>query len=60
MRNLLTMNELSISEMEEILEDAEHFANGASWKPEEQTMVANYFLNQVHVQNQALKWRREN
>ena len=44
MKNLLAMNELSISEMEEILEDAERFANGAIWRPEEQTMVSNLFF----------------
>ena len=44
MKRLLTMNELSISEMEEILADAERFANGAIWRPEEQTMVANLFF----------------
>lgn len=44
MKRLLTMNELSISEMEEILADAERFANGAIWRPAEQTMVANLFF----------------
>lgn len=44
MKRLLTMNELEISQMEEILADAERFANGAVWRPEEQTMVANLFF----------------
>ena len=34
MKRLLTMNELSISEMEQILADAERFANGEVWRPE--------------------------
>jgi aspartate carbamoyltransferase catalytic subunit len=44
MKKLLTMNELSIPEMEEILADAERFANGTIWRPEQQTMVANLFF----------------
>lgn len=44
MKRLLTMNELAISDMEEILADAERFANGAVWRPKEQTMVANLFF----------------
>ena len=44
MKRLLTMNELSIPEMEEILADAERFANGAVWRPNEQTMVSNLFF----------------
>ena len=43
MRRLLTMNELSIYEINRILEDAEAFANGYAWMPERQTMVANLF-----------------
>ena len=44
MKRLLTMNELAISDMEEILADAERFANGDVWRPKEQTMVANLFF----------------
>lgn len=44
MKRLLTMNELSISEMEHILADAERFANGEVWRPEQQTMVVNLFF----------------
>lgn len=44
MKRLLTMNELTISEMEHILAEAEQFANGAVWRPQQQTMVANLFF----------------
>ena len=33
MKKLLTMNELTITEIEKILHEAEGFANGASWNP---------------------------
>ena len=60
MKRLLTMNELSISEMEEILADAERFANGAIGDLKSKQWLPIYSLNQVHVQNQALKWQKEN
>lgn len=44
MKRLLTMQELSISEMEHIIAEAELFANGVKWRPEQQTMVANLFF----------------
>ncbi|MGE7768363.1 aspartate carbamoyltransferase catalytic subunit [Peribacillus sp. NPDC096540] len=44
MKRLLTMNELTITEIEKILQDAEGFANGTSWNPKQQTMVANLFF----------------
>lgn len=44
MKKLLTMNELTISEIEKILQEAEGFANGTSWNPKQQTMVANLFF----------------
>ncbi|PLT34277.1 aspartate carbamoyltransferase catalytic subunit [Bacillus sp. V5-8f] len=44
MRNLLTMNELSVREIEEIIRQAEDFAAGESWFPHRQTFVANLFF----------------
>lgn len=44
MKKLLTMNELSLTEIETILYEAEGFANGTNWMPMQQTMVANLFF----------------
>lgn len=44
MRNLLTMNELSVREIEEIIVQAQDFAGGERWLPDSQTMVANLFF----------------
>ncbi|WP_409305355.1 aspartate carbamoyltransferase catalytic subunit [Peribacillus sp. SCS-155] len=44
MRNVLTMNELKITEIGEILEQAEAFKKGERWYPETQVMVANLFF----------------
>lgn len=44
MKTLLTMGELSISEIETILHEAEAFGNGTKWMPKQQTMVANLFF----------------
>ncbi|MDQ0217151.1 aspartate carbamoyltransferase catalytic subunit [Peribacillus cavernae] len=44
MRNLLTMNELSVHDIEGIISQAQAFANGEGWFPESQTMVANLFF----------------
>ena len=44
MRRLLTMNDLTVYEINRILEDAEAFANGYAWMPERQTMVSNLFF----------------
>lgn len=44
MKRLLTMNALTTDEMEQILADAERFANGEVWRPAQQTMVANLFF----------------
>ena len=44
MKKLLTMNELSLAEIDTILQEAEGFANGTNWMPMQQTMVANLFF----------------
>lgn len=44
MKKLFTMNELNVTEIEGILHEAEGFANGSSWHPKLQTMVANLFF----------------
>jgi aspartate carbamoyltransferase catalytic subunit len=44
MNHLLKMNELSVSEIEEILIEAELFSKGVQWKNPEQTFVANLFF----------------
>lgn len=44
MKKLLTMNELTLTEIERILHEAECFANGSSWNPKQQTTVANLFF----------------
>ncbi len=44
MKHLLKMNELSISEIEDILREAEQFSRGVQWNIPEQTFVANLFF----------------
>jgi aspartate carbamoyltransferase catalytic subunit len=44
MKDLLTMNELSITEIGEILKQAQEFAEGAVWRPSSQSFVANLFF----------------
>ncbi|MCK1992546.1 aspartate carbamoyltransferase catalytic subunit [Peribacillus muralis] len=44
MKRLLTMNELTVTEIESILHEAEGFANGSSWNPKQLTTVANLFF----------------
>lgn len=44
MKHLLTTAELSIEEINEILEEAQKFAKGDSWQPKKQTFVANLFF----------------
>ncbi|MBD8068366.1 aspartate carbamoyltransferase catalytic subunit [Bacillus sp. PS06] len=43
MNHLLTMNELSVTDIQEILEDADKFKNGKQWNIEQQTFIANLF-----------------
>lgn len=44
MKHLLTTNALSLEEVRMILEEAQAFAEGATWQPEQQTFVANLFF----------------
>ncbi|MGM9925304.1 MAG: aspartate carbamoyltransferase catalytic subunit [Bacillus sp. (in: firmicutes)] len=44
MNHLLTTCELSITEIYDILRDAESFAKGRVWKPDTQTFTANLFF----------------
>ncbi|MCA1030002.1 aspartate carbamoyltransferase catalytic subunit [Bacillus timonensis] len=44
MKHLLTMNELSIEEVELLLEEAMRFSKGETWRPNEQSFVANLFF----------------
>ncbi|RFU63347.1 aspartate carbamoyltransferase catalytic subunit [Peribacillus glennii] len=44
MRNLLTMNALSVLEIEEIIGQAQDFAAGEGWFPDRPTYVANLFF----------------
>lgn len=44
MKNLLTMNELTVTEMEQIIAQAQAFADGETWCPERFTAVANLFF----------------
>ncbi|MGG1574474.1 aspartate carbamoyltransferase catalytic subunit [Fictibacillus sp. NRS-1165] len=44
MKHLLTMKDLSVIEIEQILHDAHAFAKGEKWKPEGQTFAANLFF----------------
>ncbi|WP_139365113.1 aspartate carbamoyltransferase catalytic subunit [Litchfieldia alkalitelluris] len=44
MNHLLTMNELTITDLDEILEDAEKFKNGKQWSIDQQTFIANLFF----------------
>ncbi len=44
MNHLLTMNELSLTDIDGILEDAEKFKNGEQWNNSKQTFIANLFF----------------
>lgn len=44
MKHFLMTTDLSIDEMNEILYEAQKFAEGEIWRPEQQTFVANLFL----------------
>lgn len=44
MAHFLTMNDLSVGEIEALLNDAEYFASGGEWTPNRQTFVANLFF----------------
>lgn len=44
MNDLLTTTELSIEEIHKILEDALKFSKGETWRPKNQTFVANLFF----------------
>ncbi|TKC18597.1 aspartate carbamoyltransferase catalytic subunit [Robertmurraya kyonggiensis] len=44
MKHLLTTNALSLEEVRMIIEEAQAFAEGATWQPEQQTFVANLFF----------------
>lgn len=44
MNHLLTTTALSIEEVEQILTEAQAFADGATWAPAKQTIVANLFF----------------
>lgn len=42
--NVLTTTELTITEIEDILREAKAFSEGASWRPDKPTFVANLFF----------------
>ncbi|WP_335870546.1 aspartate carbamoyltransferase catalytic subunit [Bacillus sp. 2205SS5-2] len=44
MTSLLTMKDLTVEEIEEILADAEHFKQGGKWALNQETYVANLFF----------------
>lgn len=44
MKHLLTTTQLSVQEINEILREAQEFAEGKVWKPDRQTFVANLFF----------------
>ncbi|NCU16215.1 aspartate carbamoyltransferase catalytic subunit [Pallidibacillus pasinlerensis] len=44
MKSLLTIEDLSDLEIENLLRDASEFANGKVWRPQQQTFVANLFF----------------
>ena len=44
MKHLLTMNDLSINEIMELLSDAEQFAKGEAWRPKRQHFISNLFF----------------
>ncbi|HHY74551.1 MAG TPA: aspartate carbamoyltransferase catalytic subunit [Bacillus bacterium] len=44
MKHLLTMTGLTLTEIEQILYDAERFSNGDQWKVDKQMFVANMFF----------------
>ncbi|MDN4523490.1 aspartate carbamoyltransferase catalytic subunit [Fictibacillus fluitans] len=44
MKHLLTMNDLSLMEIEQILHDAHGFSKGEKWRPAEMTFAANLFF----------------
>ncbi|WP_066289289.1 aspartate carbamoyltransferase catalytic subunit [Bacillus sp. FJAT-29937] len=43
MKHLLTTTELTINEINEILEDAQYFLDGGTWSPKKNMFVANLF-----------------
>ncbi|WP_455661775.1 aspartate carbamoyltransferase catalytic subunit [Pradoshia sp.] len=44
MKHLLTMNDLSINEIMELLSDAEQFAKGETWRPKRNYFISNLFF----------------
>ncbi|MDR7076355.1 aspartate carbamoyltransferase catalytic subunit [Neobacillus niacini] len=44
LNHLLTTNELKVEEIYQILSDAQKFADGMKWRPEEQLFAANLFF----------------
>lgn len=44
MKSLLTIEDLSVSEIEHLLWDAMEFSKGKIWRPKQQTFVANLFF----------------
>lgn len=44
MKNLLTTTELTVEEMNQILTEAQRFSEGYTWKPAQQSFVANLFF----------------
>lgn len=44
MENLLTTTELTVTEIQEILRDAQKFADGEIWRPANQCFIANLFF----------------
>lgn len=44
MKHLLTTTELSIEEINEILQEAQRFSEGERWQPQKQTFIANLFF----------------
>lgn len=44
MKHLLTSKELSVREIQEILEQAQRFSEGETWEPNKKTFVANLFF----------------
>ncbi|PKR86991.1 aspartate carbamoyltransferase catalytic subunit [Heyndrickxia camelliae] len=44
MRNLLTISDLTIEEIGEILREAEYFSKGEIWRPKQQTFAVNMFF----------------
>ncbi|MFT8321614.1 MAG: aspartate carbamoyltransferase catalytic subunit [Bacillus sp. (in: firmicutes)] len=44
MENLLTTSDLAVEDIKALLHEAQDFANGAVWKPDKQSFVANLFF----------------